>query len=117
MKSRTIPFTAPAPRRTRVPTRLACVTLLAVSQSGWAGSTSAPLRISMNLVDRCEVRSPSDRTPADARCSPGVARAVTVVSSASQTTPRVSPQTGPAATSFPLPKEAPATPDVVAIVF
>ena len=117
MNTRTVPDVPGTSRRTPVPARLACLTLLVLSQSGWAGSTSAALNIRMTLVDRCDVRPQPGVQGADARCSSGVARAVTVVHVPEVPAPAAPAATGLAATSQPLPNDTRGKQDLVAIVF
>lgn len=113
MNSPTVPD---APRGVR--RSLACLTLLALSQPGWAGNANAPLHVRMTLVDRCDVRPRAGALPPEARCSAGVAKALARPDLPSGMPVPSGPQpVATATTSQPLPRDLPATRDTVAIVF
>lgn len=99
----------------RIKTCLLSWTLLSATQLGWAGTSSAPLRISMTLLDRCDVMRPAaDARALSTRCSAGVAKAVELASTAEQHVAK----NDAAWTTQPLPKDRPTTgEDVVAVIF
>lgn len=87
-----------------------CVASLMAASQAWADASSTTLNIRLTLLDRCQVTSTQAAWPSvDARCSNGVARAVSVAPMVPPAQASLAPsatQAERARTSQPLPADA-----------